>query len=268
MVAATLVEGSRPYAAPDARLREAMAIAGSLFWVVEALLTVVLISLIVHAHPTVGTNAFWLTRPVPPGVLLAAKLLLLTAVLIVLPTVADAVLLAFYHVPPAIAAGVLLQSSSIQLVLVLVLAVGAAVTLNLARFAILCGAVILTVAVAIGIGIAITMASEPGWSSAGTCRRRGPDRARRLQRIVRRRGRAPADGSVSNPAAPPLGDYRAGGGRGRSARLRLLADPVPGSDPASAGVGTGRAPDHRRRRARRHCHRTRRLRTSEAATVS
>ena len=157
------VDGARPYVAVDPRLREAAAVAGSLFWFAQVLLLFALVSLVIHAHPTVGTTAFWMTRPIAPGLLLAAKLVLLATTLVIVPAMADAVLLATYRVPTDIAAGVVSQRAGIQLLIMLLLIVAAALTPNLARFAMLCGSVVVLFATAMGIAIAVEMAREDNW---------------------------------------------------------------------------------------------------------
>jgi hypothetical protein len=55
---------------------------------------------LVHGEALVGWNAFWFTRPYSRNALLVAKLLFAVAVFIVLPLVADAVIMAIYHVGP------------------------------------------------------------------------------------------------------------------------------------------------------------------------
>ena len=69
-----------------------------LFWGMQ-LFTVVLVPLVLQADPAVGTNAFWMTRPIRPAVLAASKLLLLLMLLVLVPTASMMVLTATYHVP-------------------------------------------------------------------------------------------------------------------------------------------------------------------------
>jgi hypothetical protein len=62
---------------------------------VEVVATIVAISAVVHSDPLVGARAFWLTRPIPPRTLLAAKALALSP-LVVVPLALNAVRLALY----------------------------------------------------------------------------------------------------------------------------------------------------------------------------
>src|SRR6185436_6256444 len=49
------------------------------------LLLALLVSRLVHDEPLVGRDAFWITRPIAPGALMAAKFLFATLFFIVLP---------------------------------------------------------------------------------------------------------------------------------------------------------------------------------------
>ncbi len=59
-----------------------------------------LIVRIVQEHPTVGSTAFWMTRPIPPRLLAASKIVLIGAVFVGAPVAGDVVLAIAYSVPP------------------------------------------------------------------------------------------------------------------------------------------------------------------------
>jgi hypothetical protein len=158
VVANAVIEGARPLAALQPELREAAAVIGSVLWLSQLLMSVVLVSLIVHAHPAVGTDAFWMTRSIPPQKLLASKLLLLVGALVGVPAIAEAVLMTAYGVAAREGTGVVAHGIERRLVLAALLIVAATLTRDLARFALLCGAVLVTVALGIGITIAVLMA--------------------------------------------------------------------------------------------------------------
>jgi hypothetical protein len=153
-----LVEGGRAVFAADPHIRESFAVLASVLWLAELVLTFVLVSLVVHAHPTVGTDAFWLTRPIPRRLMLVSKLTLLGTALVVVPAIADAVLLAAHEMPARIAAGVVAQIASIDTVWLTLVLVAAALTANFARFALAIGGALLSFAVAIGVAMAVMMA--------------------------------------------------------------------------------------------------------------
>lgn len=153
-----VVEGSGALFGADPNLRESFAVLASVLWLAELLLTFVLVSLVVHAHPTVGTDAFWLTRPFPPRLLLVSKLTLLALALVIVPAIANAVLLAAHKMPAQISAGVIAQIASIDTVWLILATTAAALTPNLARLALLIGGALVTVAITMGIFIAVMMA--------------------------------------------------------------------------------------------------------------
>ena len=153
----TVIVGLRPFAAADASAREALSVADSLLWLTMMLISFALISFVIHAHPTVGTDAFWMTRPIPPRSLLASKLLLIAGTLLLLPAIADSVLLAVYRMPLSTSAGVIAQEVSLRIILVLLLVIGAVLTPNLPRFALLCGSVLIAMAAVVGITAAVML---------------------------------------------------------------------------------------------------------------
>jgi hypothetical protein len=158
VAAGTLVQGGHPLVAADRSLREAMTVVGSVIWLTQLLIGFAIVSFVVHAHPTVGTDAFWMTRPIPPGRLLLSKLLLIAVVLVFIPVISEAALLAAYRVPVGIASGVLAQRIELQTVIAALLMMGAALTRNIGTFALLCGSALLAVAISIAIFVAIMTA--------------------------------------------------------------------------------------------------------------
>jgi hypothetical protein len=145
--------------AADPAVRSAAGLVGSLLWLAELLFGVALIALLVQAHPLVGSDAFWMTRPISPRALLAAKAILLGVVMIALPVFADAGLMALYEVPPTRIATVSLQTALFWTLWVVALMSAAALTPNLTTFAWLLGGALLAMALIIATILAIAMAS-------------------------------------------------------------------------------------------------------------
>jgi hypothetical protein len=135
----------------------ALAVAAALIWLARMLLFVALVATVVQSHPLVGSDAFWMTRPIPARTLLLSKLVLLTGLLVLVPLVCDAVLMAIYRVPRGEVALVLLQSSLLRILMLVMLMVVASFTPNLARFAVLCGSVLLALAVLSAVAVAIAI---------------------------------------------------------------------------------------------------------------
>lgn len=72
---------------------------GLLAMVVEMTLFGLTVATFVQADPPIGTRAFWRTRPIAPGALLASKLLTLTVALVAGPVALNALRLAIHDAP-------------------------------------------------------------------------------------------------------------------------------------------------------------------------
>ena len=160
VLGAAAIDGVRPTLAGDPRLVNVIGIAGTLLWLTELLLFFVLIALVVQAHPLVGSDAFWMTRPIPPSTLLLSKLTLFTVSIVVAPVIVEIVLMTLYHVPAKQAAFVAADMALTQAALLILLMVGAALTRNAPGFALLCGATLGVLAVALAVDVAIFMTRD------------------------------------------------------------------------------------------------------------
>jgi hypothetical protein len=128
-----------------------------LFWAMQ-LFTVMLVPLVLQADPAVGTEAFWMTRPIRPALLASSKLLLVLILVVLVPTASMMALMIAYHVPAGEVMRAGLEMAILQTLWVAVLTVAAVLTGNIARFAVLCGAGLVLVAVTLGIVGAVTAA--------------------------------------------------------------------------------------------------------------
>jgi hypothetical protein len=155
VAANTLTGAVRPFVAADPSLAESAGVVSGLLWVMMPLLTMATVSFTIHGDSTVGTDAFWTTRPIEPLSLLAAKLLLLSVTLLALPAMTEAVLLLANDMSFSASAGVIAQSFSFRLIVMLLLALAAALTRNLPRFALLCGGAVLVVTTIVATLLAI-----------------------------------------------------------------------------------------------------------------
>ena len=110
-------------------------VARTLLALVQSILLLAIIPLVMHAHPAVGTTAFWMTRPLPAATLIASKFVLLGGVVLV-ALAANAVLMAVYQVALRMILPVSIEGGLSYLFLLLMLMVVAAWTPDLWRFAI------------------------------------------------------------------------------------------------------------------------------------
>jgi hypothetical protein len=165
--ASTAIEGVRPMFASDVFSMNAIGVAGDLIWLAKLLFGFVLIPLVVQTHPLVGSDAFWMTRPIPPRALMASKLALLAAGIVVVPVACEMALMIAYKVPPQRMAAVAVQTTLWQALYLTVVMALAALTRNLARFALLCGGVLLALAVTAMISVAVAMARMDDTAAVG-----------------------------------------------------------------------------------------------------
>ena len=163
----TAIEGVRPLFASDVFSMNAIGVAGDLVWLAKLFFGFVLIPLVVHTHPLVGSDAFWLTRPIPPRTLMASKLALLAAAIVVVPVACELALMIAYKVPPQRMAAVAVQTILWQALYLTVVMALAVLTRNLARFALLCGGVLLALAVMVMITTAIAIARMDDYAAVG-----------------------------------------------------------------------------------------------------
>ena len=126
-------------------------------WSAQILLAGLLLPLIVHTHPAVGTTAFWMTRPLPPATLVRSKLLLLLTLFLGVPAICDAVMMLFYGVPTGDLWLALLEASLQRGTLIMAIASIAVLTRNLAGFALALSGIVVTCAVVIAAWIVLSM---------------------------------------------------------------------------------------------------------------
>lgn len=145
------LNGVHPILASDPRTLNLVGIASSLLWFAELLVMIALPPLVIQSDVVLGSNAFWMTRPIPPWLLLAAKTLLLIALFVLLPVVAEAIVMIWYHVPADAILRVAAERILGQTVLLTLLMAAAALTANMSRFVVLC------VGVLVGLAAALTL---------------------------------------------------------------------------------------------------------------
>jgi hypothetical protein len=164
----TIFTGVRPLLAFDPRMLTAVELLRTVLFLTRWLGMIVIAALVVQTHPLVGSDAFWMTRPIPPRALFASKIVLLGATFVVVPAVCEAVLMAACRFPIADSVLVALQTMLFQsLWLALAMALSAT-TRNLARFVLVVGGVLVSFVLLISITMAVLMRSMsdgPQWSA-------------------------------------------------------------------------------------------------------
>lgn len=154
LVAADIVvTGVRPALIGDIFRYENVGMVGGLLWAAIEIGMAVIVPLVVQAHPVVGSDAFWMTRPVPPRTLFAAKVLLLGVLTVLVPAVARLALMLLSRVPLGESLFVALDILIGRGAWLAVLLAGAVVTLNLPRFAVLWGSIFLSLVLIVTVMI-------------------------------------------------------------------------------------------------------------------
>jgi hypothetical protein len=156
VVTATL-DALWPTLAVERGTRELAGLIGNLLSLAEVLFSVALIAQIVHAHPLVGTTAFWMTRPVVATTVMTSKFVVLGGAMIVMPVLVDAIVMGIYQVPWIDILGISAQTAMLWVMWIVAMMTLAALTPNLAKFALLLGGGLVTAAAAIAVVLALAI---------------------------------------------------------------------------------------------------------------
>lgn len=139
VAASVVVYAWMPTVAGSGRTSEAVRMTGGILWLARQAYRLVLIAMIVHAHSTIGSTAFWMTRPIPPRVLAASKAVLIGVVFVGAPVAADVALALKYSIPAGPLMLSALQTAIVNGLWVALCLLAAVLTRSLAQFALVCG---------------------------------------------------------------------------------------------------------------------------------
>ena len=159
VIAATAtLEAVTPMLASNVSVGVSISLLASLLWLTEWLLMVFVVALVIQTHPLVGSNAFWMTRPIRPGMLQASKMAMLATFMVGVPMIAGVVVMAVYHVPTRHVLAVSVDTVIFRSSWLTAVTIVAALTPTLARFALACAGVLGAFAVALATTISIALA--------------------------------------------------------------------------------------------------------------
>jgi hypothetical protein len=161
VVAATVVDGIQPLMAERPSADNPLILLDGLLYLAWVLLRVIVVAQVIHAHPLVGSTAFWQTRPIPPLLLMRAKIVLLASALIALPVGAEAVLMAAWGVTFGDLVPVAAETALFATLWTALLAVPAVLTGTFSRFALACCGVVGALALYIAISITVSSLAPP-----------------------------------------------------------------------------------------------------------
>jgi hypothetical protein len=160
-VLSTIFTGVRPLLADDRRMLTAVELLGTVLFLTRWLGMIFIVPLVVQTHPLVGSDAFWMTRPITPRGLFTSKVLLLGTTFIAVPALCAGVLTAVCRFPMAEVVLVALQTILLQSLWLAIVMALSAVTRNLARFALVAGGVLVSFVLLISVAIAVAMRNIP-----------------------------------------------------------------------------------------------------------
>jgi hypothetical protein len=161
LIADAVFRGVRPMLAADPRLATALDLLGAVLFVTRWLGFIVIVPLVVQTHPLVGSDAFWMTRPIPRRALFASKVVLLWTTCVAVAAACEAALMLASRMPASAIASVAFQSVLLQSLSLFILMALASTTRNLARFALVTGSVLVALVLLIYIAIAVMIRSMP-----------------------------------------------------------------------------------------------------------
>ncbi len=156
-VASTLTAGLTSSLPLDPTSRAVAGLLEELCWIGSVVLIIITVAMMVQIHPLVGSDAFWMTRPIPPLSLLAAKLIVLSIVVVIVPALAEIGLMWAYGVPWGRMVQVSAEGLPFSVFLLVLLMSAAAITRSLPRYMLLLAGGVGCLAVAVGVLLAVMM---------------------------------------------------------------------------------------------------------------
>jgi hypothetical protein len=196
----TIFTGVQPVLDPEPRMMTALGLLAMVLFLTRWLGLIVIVALVVQTHPLVGSDAFWMTRPIAPRALLASKILLLATTFVVGPALCVGILMAVLRVPLAEIVLVALQTMLFQSLWVALVMALSSLTRDLARFILVSGAVLVSFVVLMSIAIGVAM--------------RNINREQQLHEVTGRSASGPNDGVamllllIAAAALPVVIQYR------------------------------------------------------------
>jgi len=157
VIVETVFRAVRPTFADEPQLSMMFNLLATVLFATRWLGMVLIVALVVQTHPLVGSDAFWMTRPISWRVLLASKMVFLITTLVAVPTVAELALMVGCRVPIAEALPIALQLILFQCLWLFIFMALSSVTRNLARLAVAAGSVLIGLILLLNVMIAVMM---------------------------------------------------------------------------------------------------------------
>ncbi len=160
-IADTIFQGVQPALSMDSRLLTSVDLLAAMLYLTRWFGLVVIIPLVVQAHPLVGSDAFWMTRPISWRALFASKAVLLGTMMVVVPALCELALMLASRVPLVDVAFVTLQSILFQAFWLFLIMALSATRRTLAGFALVVGSLLVALVLLFNIVIAVVVRNMP-----------------------------------------------------------------------------------------------------------
>jgi hypothetical protein len=157
----TIVTGVQPALASDPRLVTAISVMGTVLFLTRWLGLLLVVPFVVQTHPLVGSDAFWMTRPIPWRALFASKIILLGTAFVAVPALCEVVLMLACRVPIAEIALVASQTILFHALWLLVVMALAAITRDFGRFALVAGGLLVAFVLLVSTSLAVMFGTLP-----------------------------------------------------------------------------------------------------------
>ena len=144
----------RPALATDLKLATMVELIATVLFFTRWLGVIVIVPLVVQLHPLVGSDAFWMTRPIPWRTLCASKIVLLGAIFVASPALCNGALMVICRVPAARIVLVAIQTFAFHALFLSIVMGLSTVTRNLARFALAAGSILMAFVLLINVLLA------------------------------------------------------------------------------------------------------------------
>jgi hypothetical protein len=154
-IAGALFRVIRPVLAGDPKLSMMLDLLATVLFATRWLGMILIVALVVQAYPLVGSDAFWMTRPIPWRLLLASRLVLLETVLVAVPAISELVLMVACRVPMTEVVPVTLQLILFQCLWISIVMALSSLTRNLARLALVAGSLLTGLILLLNLSIAV-----------------------------------------------------------------------------------------------------------------
>jgi hypothetical protein len=157
VIAEAVFRAVRPAFADEIQLSMMFNLLAAVLFTTRWLGMALIVALVVQTHPLVGSDAFWMTRPISWRVLLSSKLVLLVMTLVAVPAVAELALMVACRMSMREALPIALQLILFQCLWLFIFMALSSVTRSLAQLSVVAGGVLIGLILLLNVTLAVMM---------------------------------------------------------------------------------------------------------------